>query len=384
MRGFIAPSFIVLGFACCIGLASPALGQEESESGARRLLESIGQKIEAVAKRLTATGSEREQVARELQEIETELAETHQRLDALNSEKSDLDAQAGQLRQQREQLQEERRLQSAALSEQLVALHRLGPTLEVKLLLNQEDPAQLDRMQTYLNRLGQARRQRIAAIAELDSALANTADELQTHQARLDTLADELEEQREQLAKRTSQRQELVAELDARHQTEEERLAALEAEREEARRTLQRIREEMVRLSKPSPSTHFRQTQGELPWPVQGNLHQGFHQDRGVHREGIMIHASAGAPVTAVHQGRVVFSDWMRGFGNLMIIDHGDHIMTLYAHLQRFSVTTGQVVQRGDEIGRVGNTGGQSQAGLYFEVRQRGEPTNPEQWIARR
>lgn len=97
-----------------------------------------------------------------------------------------------------------------------------------------------------------------------------------------------------------------------------------------------------------------------------------------------MIQASAGTPVTAVHQGRVVFADWMRGFGNLLIIDHGDHMMTLYAHLQRFSISPGQAVQRGDEIGRVGDTGGQSRAGLYFEVRQRGEPTNPEQWIARR
>lgn len=376
--------FIALGFICCIGLVTPALGQEESESGAQRLLESIGQKIENVAKRLTTTGSERDKASRELQAIETELAETHQRLDTLQSERRELDDKADQLRQQREQLQQERHQQTEALSEQLIALHRLGPTVQIKLLLNQEDPAQLDRMQAYLNRLGQARQRRMAAIAELDASLASSATQLQSHQTRLDELARQLEEQREQLADRTAQRQQLVSRLDARHQTEEQRLAALEADQKEARKTLQRIREEMVSLSKPSPSTRFSQTQGDMPWPVKGSLQQGFHQDTGVHREGIMIQASAGTPVTAVHQGRVVFADWMRGFGNLLIIDHGDHMMTLYAHLQRFSVSPGQAVQRGDEIGRVGDTGGQSRAGLYFEVRRRGEPTNPEQWIARR
>lgn len=376
--------FIALGFICCMGLVTPAQGQEESESAAQRLLESIGQKIENVAERLNLTTSRREKVRGELEAIETELAETHQRLDTLQNERRALDSKAGQLQQQREQLKQQRRQQKAALSQQLVALHRLGPRLQIKLLLNQEDPAKLDRMQAYLNRLGEARQRRIMAIADLDASLASSASELQTHQARLDELTRQLEEQREQLASRTAQRQQLISQLDDRYQTEEQRLAALEEEQQAARRTLQRIREEMVSLSKPSPSTRFNQTRGDMPWPVQGQLQHGFHQDTGVHREGIMIQASAGTPVTTVHKGRVVFADWMRGFGNLLIIDHGDHMMTLYAHLQRFSVSPGQSVDTGDEIGRVGDSGGQPRAALYFEVRQRGEPANPEQWIARR
>jgi septal ring factor EnvC (AmiA/AmiB activator) len=85
-----------------------------------------------------------------------------------------------------------------------------------------------------------------------------------------------------------------------------------------------------------------------------------------------------------VHQGRVVFADWIRGFGNLLIIDHGDHIMTLYAHLQRFTHGPGEKVATGDVIGHVGNSGGQPRAALYFEVRRNGEPINPRRWIARR
>jgi len=117
---------------------------------------------------------------------------------------------------------------------------------------------------------------------------------------------------------------------------------------------------------------------------VQGSITASFQRRNGVHYNGIVIQASEGTAVTAVHSGRVVFADWMRGFGNLLIIDHGDQIMTLYAHLQQFSARPGQQVSRGDEIGRVGSSGGQASPSLYFEVRHSGEPINPQRWIARR
>lgn len=109
-----------------------------------------------------------------------------------------------------------------------------------------------------------------------------------------------------------------------------------------------------------------------------------FRGSSGVHRNGILIEAREGTPVAAVHAGRVVFADWMRGFGNLLILDHGDQVMTLHAHLQRFEVEVGQAVARGDTLGRVGASGGHSAPALYFEVRRGGDPIDPQGWIARR
>lgn len=364
-------------------LAQPALAQPD-ERAAREQLDALGQEIDAMAERLSATGQARDSAQRELKAVETELAQTHQRLDQLQAERRQLNDETTQLRQHRERLQSEREAQYQALGQQLAALYRLGPTPQLKLLLNQRDPAELDRMQAYLNRLTQARQQRLADIARLDTALADTEQALAERQTRLDTLADELETQSALLAERTEARRGVVNTLDDRYGSEAERLADLNQSREQAEQQLRAIQAELARLAEPTPTTHITRTQGDLPWPVQGSITASFQRRDGVHYNGIVIQASEGTAVTAVHSGRVVFADWMRGFGNLLIIDHGDQIMTLYAHLQQFSARPGQQVNRGDAIGRVGNSGGQTRPALYFEVRRGGEPINPQRWIARR
>ena len=366
-----------------LGYSSTAMAQQD-EQAAREQLDAIGQEIDAMVKRLSATDQARDSAQQELREVETELAQTHQRLDQLQAERRQLADETTQLRQHRERLEGERDAQYAALGQQLAALYRLGPTPQLKLLLNQSDPAELDRMQAYLNRLTQARQQRLTDIARLDTALADTELALAERQTRLDTLADELETQSALLAERTEERRGVVTTLDDRYGSEADRLADLNQSREQAEQQLRAIQAELARLAEPTLTTHITRTQGDLPWPVQGSITASFQRRNGVHYNGIVIQASEGTAVTAVHSGRVVFADWMRGFGNLLIIDHGDQIMTLYAHLQQFSARPGQQVSRGDAIGRVGNSGGQSRPALYFEVRRGGEPINPQRWIARR
>lgn len=378
MRAALALSALLIAMYSPAGLAQP------DENAARQQLDALGQEIESLSKRLSATGQARDSAERDLREVETELAETHQRLDALQAERRQLDDEMAQLNQHRERLEGERTRQYAALSQQLAALYRLGPTPQLKLLLNQGDPAELDRMQAYLNRFTQARNQRLADIARLDAALADTQHALNERQTRLLSLEDELDSQRARLVERTNERSSVVATLDDRYGSEADRLADLNDNREQAERKLREIQAELARLNAPTPTTNITRTQGDLPWPVQGDITTAYNRRDGVHYNGIVIQASAGTQVGAVHTGRVVFAEWMRGFGNLVIIDHGDQVMTLYAHLQQFSVRPGQQVSRGDEIGRVGDSGGQPRAALYFEVRQRGEPINPQRWIARR
>ena len=374
---------LAVALMLALGYAPASLAQP-NENAARQQLDAIGQEIEAAAQRLSATGQARDSAERELRHVETELAETHQRLDQLQAERRQLADETTQLRQHRERLEGERESQYAALSQQLAALYRLGPTPQLKLLLNQSDPAQLDRMQAYLNRLTQARQQRLTDISRLDTALAETEQALSERQTRLDALADELEEQSAILAQLTEDRRGVVATLDDRYGSEEDRLADLNQSREQAEQQLRAIQAELARLAEPTPTTHITRTRGDLPWPVQGAITATFQRRDGVHYNGIVIRADSGSAVAAVHTGRVVFADWMRGFGNLLIIDHGDQIMTLYAHLQQFSARPGQQVSRGTEIGRVGNSGGQTNPALYFEVRRSGEPINPQRWIARR
>ncbi|WP_417330509.1 murein hydrolase activator EnvC family protein [Halomonas cupida] len=355
-----------------------------SESEARAQLDAIGERIEQANRRLEATDTVRDNTSDELEAIETQLAETNQQLDGIQAERRQLSEDIAELERRRQLMEDERDAQREALGRQLNALYRLGRTPQLKLLLNQDDPARLDRLQSYLNHLAQARNERIDMLAELDRRLTENRRELDGRQQRLDELAAELQGRSQQLAEQTRQRQAVLAELDQRYDTEASRLEALDQDRAHAERVLREVQESMASLDQPLPSTNIERTRGDLPWPVQGAMLSRFHQGRGVHRNGILIQAPAGTAVKAVHAGRVVFADWMRGFGNLLIIDHGDHVMTLYAHLQQFDVGVGSRIETGQSLGRVGDSGGRPSPGLYFEVRRGGDPINPQSWIARR
>lgn len=368
-----------------VPVAEPTSAQgQPSEREARERLDAIGSEIQAANQRLGETRQAQDEASRELREVETALAETHRRLDAIQADRRRLGDEIDALVSARDELQDERAEQVEALNVQLDALYRLGLTPQLKLLLNQDDPARLDRLQTYLNRLARARNERLDEIARLDVELAENRRERESRRQRLDQLAAELAERSSELAGRMAERKRLVAELDARYGDEQTRLERLSRDRREAEQVLERVREELARLEQPPPSTAIERTRGNLPWPVQGSIASGYQRDEGVHYNGILIEAREGTPVAAVHAGRVVFADWMRGFGNLLIIDHGDNVMTLYAHLQRFGAEVGQAVSRGDALGTVGASGGHTTPALYFEVRRNGDPIDPQAWIARR
>nr|WP_299379928.1 peptidoglycan DD-metalloendopeptidase family protein [uncultured Halomonas sp.] len=363
--------------------SSLALAQT-SERQAEARVDAISRDIQALTKRLDITREARSDASRQLEEVETALADTHKRLDKLQAERRSLDEEIETLEQRRQRLQREREEQRQALATQIQALYRLGRSPQLKLLLNQDEPERLDRLQTYLNRLSQARNERIDTLARLDTQLAENRTTLGQRRERLNDLMGELETQSAALIKSTREREALLASLDARYSDEKSRLAKLDEDRTQAERMLEQVREELKRLAKPPPSTAIADTKGELPWPVQGKILSAFGDGEGVNRNGLVIAAAEGTAIKAIHPGRVVFADWMRGFGNLLIIDHGDDIMSLYAHVQRFDVMPGEQVERNATIAAVGNTGGRPRTALYFEVRRDGKPINPRQWIGQR
>jgi len=134
-----------------------------------------------------------------------------------------------------------------------------------------------------------------------------------------------------------------------------------------------------------APRRPFAKLKRKLPWPVAGKLAAGFGDRREVgdlRWRGAFIAASANRDVRAVAHGRVVFADWLRGFGLLIIVDHGDEYMTLYGHNQALYKAVGERVAPGDVVASVGDTGGMDRSGVYFELRHKGEPQNPQNWCA--
>lgn len=363
-------------------LAGPVFGQANPRE-ARARLDSLATDIQALQGKLEETQAARGDAQDELEQVETAIGQTHKRLDALRTERRQLDGEVDKLQQQRQSLAADREQQREALARQFDALYRLGTTPQLKLLLNQDDPAEVDRLQHYLNALSSARQQRLEELRSLNRQLDDNLAALDQRRSRLSEVQSDLERQRQQLASSLKERQALVAKLDGRYDSEQARLEDLNQDRAHVERLLDRMQKELANLKKPPPSTAIRKTQGDLPWPVQGSMLSSYGSGDGVNRNGILIGAPAGTAIKAVHAGRVVFANWMRGFGNLLILDHGDGILTLYAHLQQIDVDPGQQVANGQTVGAVGNTGGQSRPALYFEVRQNGNPINPGNWIGK-
>ncbi|WP_244612996.1 murein hydrolase activator EnvC family protein [Modicisalibacter radicis] len=357
---------------------------KDDAQAAEARVDALGKDLEALGERLAATREARSDASEALAKVETRLAELHRRLASLEDERRRLDGEIAELESRREALRERRREQLDALAKQLDALYRVGNSPQLKLLLNQDEPGRLDRLQTYLNHLSRARARQLDELARLDTRLAETRATLDQRRQRLAELVEEAAEQRSALDRQAREREALVAKLDARYSDEQSRQRALASARSEAERRLARIREELERLDRPPPSTAIDKTRGDLPWPVQGRIVSAYGSGEGVDRNGLVIAAAAGTPIKAIHAGRVVFADWMRGFGNLLIIDHGDDVMSLYAHVQRFDVAVGAPVANDQTVAAVGASGGRSDPALYFEIRKNGEPIDPRRWISQR
>ncbi|WP_304526452.1 murein hydrolase activator EnvC [Halomonas sp. I5-271120] len=366
-----------------IDLVTPALAAPDEEAAKARV-DALAKDIQALERELSGRREARDDAAESLSEVETALAATHRRLDELQAERRSLDDDIADLEDRRDILEGERRAQEAALAKQLDALYRLGVTPELKLLLNQDDPTRLDRLQTYLNHLSRARKARLDELATLDAKLADNRQALTTQIDQLARVREEVEARSQALASRRTEREALLSELDADISRGRTRQARLKEERENAEQVLGDVRDRLAALKRPPPTTAIESTRGDLPWPTQGQVLSRFGAGEGVDRDGLLIKAAAGSPVKAVHAGRVVFADWMRGFGNLLIIDHGDGVMTLHAHLQHFTVSPGDAVTVGQTIAAVGVSGGRTTPALYFAVRRNGEPIDPSTWIARR
>jgi septal ring factor EnvC (AmiA/AmiB activator) len=252
--------------------------------------------------------------------------------------------------------------------------------------LNQHDPATLGRLMTYYRYMSEHRGDNItrvnARIAELDELRARAGEE----EARLTALAASHQSELQSLDAAQADRQSLLAALKsqiAEEGSEIERLAAEEKD-------LARLIAELTSILSDYPITSeepFSTLKGRLTWPVAGNLVQDFGQPRAgtsVKWNGVVLAAPRGREVRAVYHGRVAFADWLAGMGLLVIVDHGEGYMTLYGYNETTLKSAGDWVAPGDVIATVGDSGGQAEPGLYFEIRQGTAPQNPRRWVSRR
>ncbi|MCI0401113.1 MAG: peptidoglycan DD-metalloendopeptidase family protein, partial [Gammaproteobacteria bacterium] len=273
------------------------------------------------------------------------------------------------------------------LARQIRAAYMIGQHDFLKLLLNQKDPSALGRTLVYYEYHSRASADRIALAKDTLNTLTSIEEGIKRETDALQKLRSEQLHNIDRVKAHQVARKQLIArlhdELD-RHGEEVTRLRTDERRLEALVKSLGEVEQTLGEL--PDTVEPFASLKGKLAWPVDGKVVTHFGsptQDAMLTRQGVFIRASSGEELRAINHGRVVYAEWFRNLGLLIIVDHGEGYMSIYGHNQSLYKSVGDWVEAGEVIASVGNTGGQSESGLYFEIRHDGEPQNPALWCRR-
>ena len=318
--------------------------------------------------------------------MELESSKINRNIRRLRNKINNLEKQLKTLNKKEKDLQQNIRAQSDAISEQITAAHQLGDQEPIKLLLNQEDPQQLARVLKYYDYFLKARADKIQRYKKDIDDLTETMAEINRQKLALDQSKKALEADKKTLSNRVKSRKKTLDKLQSSLRTDKKKLSKLQDERNKLEEIIETVKKAAAKLALPSNYESFVSRKGKLKWPLKGRVAHSFGSKRSgtLRWQGWLISASAGDAVKTVHHGRVVFSNYLRGFGLLVIVDHGDGYMTLYAHNQELLRETGDWVQSNEVISRAGDTGGLNKPALYFEIRKQGNPADPKVWLGKR
>ncbi len=376
---------LALALVLTLLASSPLAADTDDVSRYQSKLEKLYKSIDKVKKHLKTRRHKRGNVLTELHQLEAEIGKNSLKLKKTDKKVRQLEHRIEKLKKELRQLNRKLRQQQAALAELFRAAYMLGAQQQLKMLLNQQDPASLGRVQVYFDYLNRARAQQIA---EFEQSIKHK-QRLQTDiNASLQNLKSTLASQKAQKKKLNQQRRSraaLLARLEQEIQQQEQNLSELESSRNRIENLLKSLGELLADIPPgPGDEADFASLKGALPRPVAGRFIARFGQAKqqgGLKWNGVLIASDYGEPVKAVSYGRVAFADWLQGFGFITIIDHGKGYMTLYGHNESLFKQAGDWVEAGEVIATVGDSGGHSRPGLYFEIRERGKPVNPARWF---
>lgn len=369
-----------------IGLMLPLSSNSVADDKQQARLDDLKRSISKLEKRLSVQDKEKNSLQSELKKVELETSQISRNLRSLRKKVAGLEVKLASLGKQEIELQTEIAQQSGAIVDQISSAYKLGSEEPIKLLLNQEDPQKIARVLRYYGYFLEARTKKIQRyMADVD-ALADVVEDISKEKLSLTKSRNELERGQRKLRDRVKKRSGTLAKLKTSLVTDKKKLGGLQKERGELEEILSAVEEAVADMTLPKNYQSFASRKGKLKWPLKGKVAHSFGSTRSgeLRWEGWLISAKAGAAVNAVHNGRVVFSNYLRGFGLLIILDHGDGYMTLYAHNQELLKDTGDWVQSSQTLARAGDTGGLSKPALYFEIRKQGKPSDPKSWLGKR
>ncbi len=366
----------------------------ETDSASR--LNDVRDEIKSLNNDLSEKKADRQSLLEKLKAQSRQVSELNKQLRKLETQIDSKHKEVNALRQKMGIKEKEQKQQLDALYSQIRAAFIHSDPSYLELLLNQKDVSTISRGSTYFRYFHQARQQELKNIHQLLVKLNDEQRDVLLAQQSLETMLSKQRSKQAELQQQTKQRKDTLAALDKTISTKDSRLASLKEEE----KNLQQLLNTLSKRSPPKPpvakpgnnstpvkpNTPFARLTGKLTWPVTGKVLARYGSSRNLGKlkwQGIVIASPTGNDIKATAAGRVVFADWLRGFGLLIIIDHGDKYMTLYGNNESLLRDVGEYVKAGDVIAESGEQGIRGLSGLYFEIRHQGNPTNPLKWLGK-
>ncbi len=363
-------------------------------------LKQLRSRIEALQKELAGTEESKSEIADALRESERAVNEANRKLAALTQAQGKASDKLSQLQIQSKQIKNHIEEQQSLLSKLLYRQYLSGGGQKeyLSLLLNQQDPSQIARNLYYYGYISRARAENINALRVNLTSIDQLTRESREKSSEIALIQVKQAEHKKQLEQKKAEHKKLLTGISMLVEQQRREISKLKHDEERLSRLVEKIAKMLARKNKsrpgslsndrlPDASTDgnlFPALKGRLSLPVRGELTNRFgspRADGGLTWKGLFIRSANGSDVKAIASGRIVFSDWLRGFGNLMIVDHGGSYMSLYANNESNHKRTGDIVRSGDTIASVGNSGGNMDSGLYFELRHQGKPFDPLNWV---
>jgi septal ring factor EnvC (AmiA/AmiB activator) len=381
------PQLLLFGL---ILLANCACASQQDE------LDNLRQRITGLQQEVEKTSESRSEAADALRESERAISDSNRRLAELAQQQREAGQTLKQLQQQGQQLEQDIQGQQALLGKLLYQQYLGGRQEYLMLLLNNHDPNQIAREMKYYEYIARGRAAWLKTLRANLGQLQLVTGQTRQKSAEIASLQAEQQSQKKTLEKEQRARRQVLSRVALQLKQQRREIGRLQ--RDESRLALL-VEKLSSMLSRPGgllrndklpddrfDGSPFDELKGKLVLPVKGvvtNIYGNPRPDSTVLWKGLFLRASPSQPVKVVAAGRVVFADWFRGFGNLLIVDHGKGYMSLYGNNETLYKQVGDVLHGGDTIASVGNSGGNEDSGLYFELRHEGKTMNPMQWVAR-
>ena len=380
---------LIAATLCAAGAATAATAPPKEE------LSQLRGRIEAMQKRLAAAEGARSEAADGLRDSERAISESNRSLRDLAAKQRAIQARLIDLQQQETRAGNDIESQQRLLARQLYQQYIGNQPDAVKLLLNREDPNRIARDLHYLTYLARMRAEQIRTLRASIRQLDDLEEETKQQSEALAAVQAEQQAQREKIEREKQTRRDVLQKVARQIESQRHEISKLKRDEQRLARLVEQISQMIARSRAETPRNErlpdsstdgsaFTELKGKLSLPVRGELKGRFgspRADGGLSWKGVFIASQPNQEVRAIAAGRVVFADWLRGFGNLLIIDHGGGYMSLYGNNESLFKQVGQAAKGGETIAAVGNSGGNTDYGLYFEMRHQGKAFDPLSWV---